>query len=62
MSSPALSLPSATSLTLPRSNSLIENTFVNGQDVAVDGGWRLVTQKAAVEGDVDPRELAPGLE
>ncbi|ORY79317.1 hypothetical protein BCR35DRAFT_279457 [Leucosporidium creatinivorum] len=54
--------PAAPSDILPTVVYLIENTFVNGQDVAVDGGWRLVTQKAAVEGEDDPRELAPGLE
>lgn len=39
---------------------LIENQFVNGEDIRVDGGWRLVTPN--VPGEKDFRELAPGLE
>ncbi|CAD6583684.1 MAG: hypothetical protein CYPHOPRED_002467 [Cyphobasidiales sp. Tagirdzhanova-0007] len=41
---------------------IIENKFLNGVDIPLDGGWRLVTQKPGLEGGMDPRELAPGLE
>lgn len=41
---------------------IIESRYLNGQDIAVDSGWRLVTQKVGVDGGADPRTLAPGLE
>ncbi|WVR05559.1 hypothetical protein IAU60_002578 [Kwoniella sp. DSM 27419] len=46
----------------PTVQYLIENVGINGQDVAVDGGWRLVSLKPGVDGGADPRDLAPGLE
>jgi NAD(P)-dependent dehydrogenase (short-subunit alcohol dehydrogenase family) len=39
---------------------LVENEYVNGEDIRVDSGWRLVT--ARTPGQPDPRVLAPGLE
>ncbi|KAK9321838.1 3-oxoacyl-reductase [Lipomyces orientalis] len=39
---------------------LVENGYVNGEDIRVDSAWRLVT--ARIPGGPDPRELAPGLE
>ncbi|CCH42837.1 3-oxoacyl-[acyl-carrier-protein] reductase [Wickerhamomyces ciferrii] len=39
---------------------LIESTWVNGEDIRVDGGWRLVVDRP--KGGVDARSLAPGLE
>ncbi|KAL8276411.1 hypothetical protein RQP46_011209 [Phenoliferia psychrophenolica] len=45
----------------PTVHYIIENMFLNGIDIAVDGGWKLVTQKAT-NGEEDPRALAPGLE
>lgn len=39
---------------------LIENQWLNGEDIRVDGGWRLVTDRS--KDKRDPRELAPGLE
>ncbi|KAK9459233.1 3-oxoacyl-reductase [Lipomyces oligophaga] len=39
---------------------LVENGFINGEDVRVDSAWRLVTSRTP--GGKDPRELAPGLE
>lgn len=41
---------------------IIENVGVNGIDVPVDGGWRLVCSKPGVDGGRDPRETMPGLE
>ncbi|OWZ75914.1 hypothetical protein C366_05696 [Cryptococcus neoformans Tu401-1] len=46
----------------PTINYIIENVGINGIDIPVDGGWRLVSLKAGIEGGKDPRELAPGLE
>jgi hypothetical protein len=46
----------------PTIQYVIENVGVNGIDIPVDGGWRLVSQKPGLEGGQDPRELAPGLE
>ncbi|KAM0747658.1 NAD(P)-binding protein [Meredithblackwellia eburnea MCA 4105] len=39
---------------------LIENEMLNGHDLKVDGGWRLVSNWAP--GEPDPRAKAPGLE
>ena len=39
---------------------LIENGMMNGQDVRIDGGWRLVTDRHPDR--PDHRSLAPGLE
>ncbi|KAK9483531.1 3-oxoacyl-reductase [Lipomyces starkeyi] len=39
---------------------LVENGYVNGEDIRVDSAWRLVTSR--IPGGPDPRELAPGLE
>ncbi|KAK9428258.1 3-oxoacyl-reductase [Lipomyces doorenjongii] len=39
---------------------LVENGYVNGEDIRVDSAWRLVT--ARTPGARDPRDLAPGLE
>ncbi|KAK9350077.1 hypothetical protein V1523DRAFT_436654 [Lipomyces doorenjongii] len=39
---------------------LVENAYVNGEDIRVDSAWRLVT--ARTPGARDPRDLAPGLE
>jgi NAD(P)-dependent dehydrogenase (short-subunit alcohol dehydrogenase family) len=39
---------------------LIEQEWINGEDIRVDGGWRLVTDRA--KDREDPRVLAPGLE
>ncbi|KAK9233739.1 3-oxoacyl-reductase [Lipomyces kononenkoae] len=39
---------------------LVENGYVNGEDIRVDSAWRLVT--ARTPGAPDPRVLAPGLE
>lgn len=41
---------------------IIENDGVNAIDIPVDGGWRLVMEKAGINGGDDPRSLAPGLE
>lgn len=46
----------------PTIKYIIENVGLNGIDIPVDGGWRLVSSKAGIEGGKDPRELAPGLE
>ncbi|KAK4687493.1 hypothetical protein P7C73_g2630, partial [Tremellales sp. Uapishka_1] len=46
----------------PTVQYIIENVGVNGIDIPVDGGWRLVSLKAGVDGGSDPRDLAPGLE
>lgn len=47
---------------IPTLRYLFESKFMNGQDIAIDGGWKLVTQKPGVDGGPDPRELAPGIE
>ena len=39
---------------------LIENGMMNGQDIRIDGGWRLVTDRHPDRADY--RTLAPGLE
>lgn len=39
---------------------LIESKWINGEDIRVDGGWRLVVDRP--KGEIDARELAPGLE
>lgn len=39
---------------------LIESKWINGEDIRVDGGWRLVVNRP--KGEIDARELAPGLE
>jgi hypothetical protein len=46
----------------PTIRYIIENVAVNGIDIPVDGGWRLVTVKPGAAGGKDPRALAPGLE
>lgn len=46
----------------PTIQYIIENIGVNGIDIPVDGGWRLVSTKPGLDGGQDPRELAPGLE
>ena len=46
----------------PTIQYIIENIGVNGIDIAVDGGWRLVSTKPGLEGGKDPRDMAPGLE
>lgn len=55
-------IPASPEEIAPTVTFLIENKFANGIDVAVDGGWRLVTQRPGVSGGDDPRTLAPGLE
>lgn len=39
---------------------LIENEFVNAEDIKVTGGWRIVT--TTFPGQGDPRDSMPGLE
>lgn len=46
----------------PTIQYIIENVGLNGIDIPVDGGWRLVSSKPGITGGPDPRELAPGLE
>lgn len=46
----------------PTIKYIIENVALNGIDIPVDGGWRLVSAKPGNDGGADPRELAPGLE
>lgn len=41
---------------------IIENTGINGIEIPVDGGWRLVNSKPGLDGGKDPRETMPGLE
>ncbi|CAO1623750.1 unnamed protein product [Sympodiomycopsis kandeliae] len=41
-------------------NTLIENEFINAEDIKVTGGWKLVTTTHPGAGD--PRDAAPGLE
>ena len=54
-------IPASPADITPTVEYIIENKFLNGIDIAVDGGWKLVTQKAT-NGEEDPRTLAPGLE
>lgn len=46
----------------PTVKYIIENVGVNGIDVPVDGGWKLVVSKPGLDGGKDPREVMPGLE
>ncbi|KAK7202379.1 hypothetical protein BZA70DRAFT_286221 [Myxozyma melibiosi] len=39
---------------------IVENGYINGEDIRVDSAWRLVTNRAS--GLPDPRSVAPGLE
>lgn len=39
---------------------LVERPWINAEDIKVDGGWRMVTNRCPK--DEDPRLLAPGLE
>lgn len=46
----------------PTVKYIIENVGVNGIDLPVDGGWKLVSSKPGLDGGKDPRETMPGLE
>ena len=39
---------------------LIESKWINGEDIRVDGAWRLVINRS--KGGTDARALIPGLE